>query len=58
MFLYKTIIIIIKVSQFLDFLQRSLNTVNFRYLKVEVHSKLLIYHSKFSGPRTFEFRYQ
>ena len=33
-------------------------TVNSRYLNVEVHSKLLISQSKFSGPRKFTLRYQ
>ena len=32
--------------------------VNSRYLEVEVHPKLLISQSKFSGPRKFTLRYQ
>ena len=33
-------------------------TVNSRYLKVEVHPKLMISQSKFSSPRKFTLRYQ
>ena len=33
-------------------------TVNSRYLKVEVHLKLLISQSKFSGSGKFTLRYQ
>ena len=32
--------------------------VSSRYLEVEVHFKLLISQSKFSGPRKFTLRYQ
>ena len=35
-----------------------INTVSSRYLKVEVHPKLLISQSKFSGPRKFTLRLQ
>ena len=34
------------------------DTVNSRYLRIEVHPKLLIFESKFSGPRKFTFKYQ
>ena len=33
-------------------------TVNSPYLKVQIHPKLLISGSKFSGPRKFTLRYQ
>ena len=33
-------------------------TVNYGCLKVEVHTKLLMSQSKFSGPRKFTLRYQ
>ena len=39
-------------------IRRQLNTVNFGYLRVEVHLKLLTAHSKFSCCRKFTFRYQ
>ena len=38
----------IEMKEFTGFF---LNTVNSRYLKVEVHPKLLIFQSTFSGPR-------
>ena len=33
-------------------------TVSCRYIKVQVHPKLLTYQSKFSGPRKFTLRCQ
>ena len=33
-------------------------TVSCRYLRVQVQAKLLIFQSKFSGPRKFTLRYQ
>ena len=35
----------------------TVDTVSSRYLKVEVHLKLLISQSKFSGPRKFTLRH-